>query len=768
MRKLLSLLTAVLLVGSVWGADVQVGQFASDDMNISTNYKSYSNNDWTLSVGGGGTNASCGYNNTDSNKKKIGNAYGTDANANHYGYTIVGKTQIENAYKMTFIYTGGSTYANGKLYLGYSTDGETWNAVSLKTGSGLSGQGAGVGSTNTTYTFEFTAAIASAYYAIIVSKNTTSNSGQFRYDHVTATFFELEEDAVATPSIASSNEKSYFQGNVTITLGCTTEGASIYYTLDGSAPSSSSTPYSSAFTLDATTTVKAIAIKESDESEIASQTFTLCPTEMTCAEAKAAALTVSGNNVPYADGLPFTVQGFVTSTPNFDSSNEYVTYYIADTRDGGNVLQVFRAVCADESHVPAEGDIVDVTGQLTKYGSTPEFAAGATYTVTKLPYVTPELPSWNFGDDIEQGTIGSDDTQHLLKTISLTGANLTADVRLDVVTTGGGDIFFLNGYKSYITLSPAEGEINYDICAIASTSTAGSFAGTITISSLKATPEFEPEVINLSITVLAPIDVTGVELDESAIELEVGETQTLVATISPNNATNKAVTWESDDTEVATVDENGEVTAKKVGSATITCKSVADNTKSASCEVTVIPAPTRITITQDSIDGFTNTYDWYTWTSDSVSGKVYAYKNSGIQMNSSKDGYAVYNTTAIPGKITKITMTKASGTTRTWNAYVSTSAMTEAAAEGSTALTSKEVASTTNWDVTGTNAYFYLEVTGGSTVIGSIVIEYEDVTPPTSLEDVETSVKAVKLLRNGILLIEKNGHVYNAIGQMVK
>ena len=45
-------------------------------------------------------------------------------------------------------------------------------------------------------------------------------------------------------------------------------------------------------------------------------------------------------------------------------------------------------------------------------------------------------------------------------------------------------------------------------------------------------------------------------------------------------------------------------------------------------------------------------------------------------------------------------------------------------------------------------------------------INYSDT--PTDIEKVETSEKAVKLLRNGILLIEKNGHTYNAMGQLVK
>ena len=749
MRKLLTLFTALLFVGSMWGVNGEIASsIAAGDQVILIN------NTETKELTGVSSNkgTATDYSNTPS---------GTLTLTVETGKSGTGTFSFRMPNGSYLAYTSTSTSSNNYLYtVTNPTTDDQKKQVSWTVS---------IANTNL-------ATITNVYNDNRVLKYNSTNN-QWRFCCYTSgqnlvKFFKVTVSSVATPTITPA--EGSFQGSVEVTLACETDGATIYYTTDATKKDAPSTSTWTAYdgedkpSYDATTTIYAAAIKDAEWSSVISKTFTLYPTEMTCAEAKTAALSVSANNELYADGLSFTVRGYVTDASSWDSENNRITFWMADAVNGGKVLQAYHAACENAEDAPAVGDIVDVTGQLTKYGSTPEFAAGATYTITKLPYVTPELTSWNFGDDIEQGTIGSDDTPHLLKTISLTGANLTADVRLDVVTTGGGDIFFLNGYKSYITLSPEEGEINYDICAIASTSTAGSFAGTITISSLKATPEFEPEVINLSITVLAPIAVTGVELDESAIELEVGKTQTLVATISPNNATNKAVTWESDDTEVATVDENGEVTAKKVGTATITCKSVADNTKSASCEVTVIPAPARITITQDSIDGFTNKYNWYTWTSGSVSGQVYAYKNSGIQLNPSKDGYAVYNTTAIPGKITKITMTKASGNTRTWNAYVSTSAMTEADAEGSTALTSQEVASTTNWDVTGTNAYFYLEVTDGATVIGSIVIEYEVVTPPTALDNTEVEGKAVKVLRNGILLIEKNGHTYNAMGQVVK
>ena len=145
--------------------------------------------------------------------------------------------------------------------------------------------------------------------------------------------------------------------------------------------------------------------------------------------------------------------------------------------------------------------------------------------------------------------------------------------------------------------------------------------------------------------------------------------------------------------------------------------------------LTVTAASPKITITQDEVASFTNTYAQYTWTAGGVSGKMYAYKNAGMQFNSSKTGYYVYNTDPIPGRITKITMTKASGTDRSWTPYVSTTAMTAPVAEK--ALDAQTVTSTgVSWDVTGSNSYFYLTVAGGSTVIGSIVIEYTEDAPP--------------------------------------
>ncbi|MBO6298538.1 MAG: InlB B-repeat-containing protein [Lachnospiraceae bacterium] len=66
------------------------------------------------------------------------------------------------------------------------------------------------------------------------------------------------------------------------------------------------------------------------------------------------------------------------------------------------------------------------------------------------------------------------------------------------------------------------------------------------------------------------IDVSGVTLDKTAVSLVEEETVTLEATIAPDDATDKTVTWSSNKTDVATVDTNGKVTAVKAGTATIT------------------------------------------------------------------------------------------------------------------------------------------------------------------------------------------------------
>lgn len=80
-------------------------------------------------------------------------------------------------------------------------------------------------------------------------------------------------------------------------------------------------------------------------------------------------------------------------------------------------------------------------------------------------------------------------------------------------------------------------------------------------------------------------EVTSVTLNKKTLNLEVGKTRKLSATVLPASAADKSITWSSSNTEVASVSSSGTVNAKKAGTAVITA--TATNGKNASCTVTV-------------------------------------------------------------------------------------------------------------------------------------------------------------------------------------
>lgn len=90
-----------------------------------------------------------------------------------------------------------------------------------------------------------------------------------------------------------------------------------------------------------------------------------------------------------------------------------------------------------------------------------------------------------------------------------------------------------------------------------------------------------PVTVTTSVPVVA---VTSITLSSTTMNLEVGQKSQLTATVKPDNATNKTVTWTTSDAKVATVDNNGVVTAVGKGTATITA---AADGKTAACKVTV-------------------------------------------------------------------------------------------------------------------------------------------------------------------------------------
>ena len=90
------------------------------------------------------------------------------------------------------------------------------------------------------------------------------------------------------------------------------------------------------------------------------------------------------------------------------------------------------------------------------------------------------------------------------------------------------------------------------------------------------------------------VPVTGVSLDKTTLTLTEGDNASLVATVAPDDASDKSVSWESSAPAIATVDQTGKVSAVAAGSATITVKTT-DGEKTATCEVTVNAAVVAVT-----------------------------------------------------------------------------------------------------------------------------------------------------------------------------
>ena len=145
--------------------------------------------------------------------------------------------------------------------------------------------------------------------------------------------------------------------------------------------------------------------------------------------------------------------------------------------------------------------------------------------------------------------------------------------------------------KLTATVSPSNAENKAVIWTSSNSAVASVKEGTVTAlkvgeATITAKSDDGGKTATCKVTVNAKVyPVESVSLDKTSYEMTEGDEFTLTATVKPDNATNKNVTWSSSNTSVATVN-NGKVTALKAGTATITVKTE-DGGKTATCEVTV-------------------------------------------------------------------------------------------------------------------------------------------------------------------------------------
>ena len=134
------------------------------------------------------------------------------------------------------------------------------------------------------------------------------------------------------------------------------------------------------------------------------------------------------------------------------------------------------------------------------------------------------------------------------------------------------------------------------------------------------------------------------EITLAAVALYVGENKSITATVKPDDATNKALTWTSSDETVATVDATGKVTGKKIGTATITATAQDGSGVSGSCTVTVLSAVKTVTVTPANLTLGKNKSYTLTATVDAQPGT-----DTGVTWTSSDTTIATVDAT---GKVT--------------------------------------------------------------------------------------------------------------------
>ncbi|SNU03910.1 Ig-like domain (group 2) [Prevotellaceae bacterium MN60] len=394
--------------------------------------------------------------------------------------------------------------------------------------------------TNAFQDFEFSGSLSGAIvirlsYSSAVKKN-------FYVQSIAVTYTPAAAGTTSAPAISGTTP---FLGSTTVTITNDTnaDGASIYYTLDGSDPttttSSTCFAYTAPFSIDATTTVKAIAKKSTDTnaSSVVSKTFTKI-TPLTVSEALAAIDGLS-NNGTINDQY---VSGVVVSITNVEPDNGTIKYYISDDGSANNQLYVYKGKGlnnADFTNVSELqiGDEVVIFGQLKKFNTTPEINEG-NYLISQT-----HKPAPSFTLDITEKSLDA-------------YTHETVDVTLTTNTDG------VVSYESSNTDVATVAQKSAGVYTITAQS-----AGTATITIKSATSaNYAPASATVAVTVTDTRSEAEISFDETAVAKTWGDAFAGQTLTNPHSLD---VAYSSTDETVATVSSTGAVEILKAGSTTI-------------------------------------------------------------------------------------------------------------------------------------------------------------------------------------------------------
>ena len=290
----------------------------------------------------------------------------------HYG---TGKAAVQYIKLTTSDISGTIT----KVVVNASTaSGVSATASVTVGGSPFGGDAQSLSTSATDYTFE-----GSATGEIIVTVTKPNSATKALYVKSVAVTYTsgggtIEKAATPTFSPAAGT----YTSAQSVELNTTTAGATIYYTTDGTDPTTSSSVYASAINVSTTTTIKAIAVKEGmDNSTVASATYTIVNIEHAGTEADpytvADAIAYIGTLGSSTSGTVY-VTGKISQIDSYNSTYGSITYWISDDGTTNNQMEVYSGLNLESAKFSSKDDIetgktVTVCGTVKMYNSTPEF-----------------------------------------------------------------------------------------------------------------------------------------------------------------------------------------------------------------------------------------------------------------------------------------------------------------------------------------------------------------------------------------------------------
>ena len=258
---------------------------------------------------------------------------------------------------------------------------------------------------------------------VVVYGNLTKYNSTYEFAQG-CTLVSLEHPAVSVEAPTFDPEPGTWEFPVDVTMDCATDGAAIYYTMDGSTPTENSTLFEGdEISIEETTTFKAIAIKGTESSNVTTATYHICSAASPYTVAQALAF------LDYPTSTIF-VHGIVSTAPaQAPTNNGQMTYYISDNGEATNQLEVYKGKGLNQAAFSAQtdiqvGDIVTITGTVKVYNSIIEFDTDnylVSFERPAAPSIT--LPQYEFSLNADGG-----DAE-----IPITYTNLAADPQLGVM-----------------------------------------------------------------------------------------------------------------------------------------------------------------------------------------------------------------------------------------------------------------------------------------------------------------------------------------------